>query len=238
MFIKSCTFNSSLTNRLLMNLTPKYDNYFWDLDGTISNSKEGIYNSILYSLDKLSIEKPSEDILRSFIGPPLYVSYMKHWYPESKEKAQHAVSLYREYYQEKGVYENSVFSGIKELISALKEAGSKMFVTTAKPTHYAKIVIEHSGMSDLFEAVYGSEMGGSRANKTELIQAVYDDYPTIKNEKNIIIGDRYYDLQGGNSHGIDTAGVLFGYGTLEELQSEKPTYICANTDELTSNLIQ
>ena len=221
-----------------MNLTPKYDNYFWDLDGTISNSQEGIYNSILYSLDKLSIETPSEEILRSFIGPPLYVSYMKYWYPGNEEKAQHAVSFYREYYQEKGVYENVVYPGIKDLISSLKDAGSRMFVTTAKPTRYAKIVIEHSGMSDLFEAVYGSEMDGNWSDKTELIQAVYDDYPETKNQKNIIIGDRYYDLQGGNNHGIDTAAVLFGYGSKEELQNENPSYICENTEELKSNLSQ
>lgn len=217
-------------------MTPKYDNYFWDLDGTISNSQEGIYNSILYSLDKLNIPKPEEHVLRSFIGPPLYVSYMKYWFPGNEEKAQHAVSLYREYYQEKGIYENSVFSGIENILSELKKGGAKLFVTTAKPTKYAKIVLQHTGLEQYFEEVFGSHMDGSRANKKELIQAVYDEFPETNKGKNIIIGDRYYDLQGGNHHQIDTAAVLFGYGSMDELQAENPTYLCIDYNELNQAL--
>lgn len=231
MYLQKNTDNSSI-----MKPTAKYDNYFWDLDGTISNSQEGIYNSILYSLDKLGIEKASEEVLRSFIGPPLYVSYMKHWYPGDEEKAQYAVSLYREYYQEKGIFENSVFEGIKDILINLKSAGANLFVTTAKPTDFAQIVIKHSGLEDLFIEVFGSHMDGSRANKKDLIQAVYDNYPDVKNQKNIIIGDRYYDLQGGNHHGIDTAAVLFGYGSIDELYAEKPTYICKDSQELKRSL--
>lgn len=218
-------------------MNPKYDNYFWDLDGTISNSQEGIYNSIIYSLDKLNIPVPEEHILRSFIGPPLYVSYMKYWFPDNESKAQNAVKLYREYYQEKGIYENSVFIGISSILRDLKDRGAKLFVTTAKPTKYAKIVLEHTGLLDLFEEVFGSHMDGSRANKKDLIQAVYDSYPSTINGKNIIIGDRYYDLQGGNHHKIDTAAVLFGYGSLEELNAEKPTYTCLDHNELRKALI-
>jgi phosphoglycolate phosphatase len=210
----------------------KYDVYFWDLDGTISNSQEGIFNSILYSVQKLGLKKPSLDTLRSFIGPPLYESYMKNWFPNDKDSAQEAVRLYREYYTEKGVFQNEVYPGIKYLIQTLSLHGAKHFIATAKPTLYAEIVIDHSGIKDQFIEVFGSHLDGSRSSKIEIIRDIFLTYPELKSKKCVMIGDRYYDLLGANHHNIDGIGVLYGFGSHEELSKEDPKGLANNSKEL------
>lgn len=203
----------------------KYDIYFWDLDGTISNSQEGIFNSIKYALDKLNIEHPNQEVLNSFIGPPLYVSFMKHWFPRNERMARKAVSYYREYYADKGIYENTNYDGINEILESIKSKGAILIVATAKPTQYAKEVLKHSNIDHLFSDVYGSNMDGSRSSKIEIIKDIFKDHPEYKSKKCVMIGDRYYDLRGAKHHKIDGIGVLYGFGTKEELEAESPIAI-------------
>ncbi len=207
----------------------RYHNYFWDLDGTISNSAEGIFNSIKFALKKLELDIPSQEVLNSFIGPPLYVSFMKYWFPKNEKMGHYAVELYREYYAEKGIYENSLYEGIDSILTEIKSNGGKLYLATAKPTDYAKIVLKHSKIDHLFEDVYGSNMDGSRSSKVEIIRDLFNNYPTMKNDKCVMIGDRYYDLAGANHHNIDGIGVLYGFGTKEELEKENPKHIISKT---------
>ena len=212
----------------------KYDIYFWDLDGTISNSQEGIFNSIKYALDKLNLEHPSQEVLNSFIGPPLYVSFMKHWFPNDEEMGHKAVAYYREYYADKGIYENTNYEGINEVLESIKSKGATLILATAKPTQYAKIVIEHAKVDHLFSEVYGSNMDGSRSSKVEIIRDIFKDYPEFKFKKCVMIGDRYYDLKGAQHHNIDGIGVLYGFGTKEELEAESPVAIVTKPDDFMS----
>ena len=183
----------------------------FDLDGTITDSGSGIINSVKYALKKAGRKIPPEDELRKFIGPPLQEQFMKCCGIEEKEAAE-MVALYREYYQEEGIFDNRVYDGVMEMLKTLKEAGLKIVMATSKPEKFAKMIAEH------FDLIGGACMDGARTKKQEVIQYVLEQCKEKDREKIRMVGDRCYDIEGANREGIRAIGVLYGYGSKEELE--------------------
>jgi phosphoglycolate phosphatase len=208
------------------------DNILFDLDGTLTDPKEGIFNSILYALEKLGIQESSISELDTFIGPPLHESFAKR-YNLAVEHADMAVRFYREYYSEKGIYENKVYSGINELLESLSIMNYQLFVATSKPTVYASRILQHFKLNFYFNSIVGSHLDNTRTDKTEIISHIISNF-SLKASNTAMIGDRKHDIIGARNNAVKTIGVTYGYGSLEVLITSKPDYIVNNFQELGS----
>ena len=197
----------------------KYTTAVFDLDGTITDSCPGILNSIRYALKKRGIEEPPEEVLRSFIGPPLQQQFQS-VFGLSDEEGVSLVSAYREYYGEKGIFENSVYDGVTEMLVRLKKEGVKMLMATSKPEKYARLIAEHFGFGRYFDFIGGACMDGSRTAKHDVIEYVLETCGITQKERGstVMIGDRRHDIEGAKASGLHSIGVLFGYGSREELR--------------------
>jgi len=187
---------------------------YFDLDGTLTDPCEGITKCILYALDRLGVPYPDEDYLRGCIGPPLWDTF-----PEmvGRELTHRAVDLYRERFTETGWLENRLYDGILDALAAVQAAGHRIFVATSKPHEAATRIVEHFGMGEYIEAVYGSELDGTRSAKADLLAWALAKNPGAS--RNIMIGDRKHDLLGALANDMEAYGVAYGYGTVEELES-------------------
>lgn len=201
-----------------------FDYLFFDLDGTLTDPAQGITNSFIHALKYFGIEIPSYETLCSFIGPPLPDTF-KNQFGFSDQKAAEGVKKYREYFASKGLLENSVYPGIPELLSSLKQAGKKLVVATSKPEEYSVRIIEHFKLAGYFENVCGSKMDESRSKKDEVIEYAIERNNISDKSKILMIGDRKHDILGAAKTGIKSCGVLFGYGSLEELKTAGADYI-------------
>ena len=207
-----------------------YNPILFDLDGTLSDTGEGIINSVVYALNKYNIKVEDKRELFRFVGPPLHKSF-KNFYGFSPEKAQQAVEYYREYYAVKGIYENTVYNGVYSLLERLKADGKALAVATSKPEKFAKIVIESNNMSKYFSVVAGANLDGSRTKKADVIKYALNRLNT-PNAVPVIVGDRCYDAVGAREAGIDSIGVLYGYGSIEEMKESQATYIAKTTEDI------
>jgi phosphoglycolate phosphatase len=200
---------------------------YFDLDGTLTDPYEGITRCILYALDELGFPHPDDDYLYSCIGPPLWDTF-----PElvGKELTRKAVDLYRERFVETGWKENVPYEGIHDALETIASAGHLLFVATAKPHMHAARIIEHFGMGDFFDNVYGSELDGTRATKTELLQFAIARNPGDTNR--VMVGDRKHDLLGGIANNMRPIGVAWGYGSIEELRDAGAACIAREPAEL------
>jgi len=206
----------------------KYDAILFDLDGTLTEPKEGIVNGVHYALSKMGIDEKDKDKLVAFIGPSLYESFSK-FYGFSNEDAVKCVDYYRDYYATKGINENFLMPGIDILLSDLQKEGRRLFVATGKPTVYAEIVLRNFDLHKYFEIVIGSNLDGSRIEKGEIIAEVLKN---IDCKNPIMIGDREHDIIGANENKIDSIAVTFGYGQREVLQKYNPTFIVDTVEEI------
>lgn len=202
----------------------QFNSILFDLDGTISNPKLGITKSVALALDYFNLPYASYDELCTFIGPPLEQSFMN-IYGLSKEEAQTAIQKYREYYVESGIFECSIYDGIPELLMALKEKGTKVYLATSKPTPYATAILEHFNIKQYFDFIGGSNLDNTRVIKAEVIAHVLEETKTIASKNVLMIGDRKHDIIGAKATGIAVAGILYGYGSREELEGEGADYI-------------
>lgn len=202
----------------------KHNFILFDLDGTLTDPGEGIVNSLQYSLNHYGITGEPE-ILQRFIGPPLVDSFQKYFGFDEK-KAQEAISIYREYFAEKGVFENEIYPGIPELLKILRDQGKELAVATTKPTVFALQVLEHFSIHTYFkeELVVGSFLDGRRTNKAEIISTVLE-IADKQEYSGIMIGDRKFDVLGAKAHNMSVVGVLYGYGSREELETAGATAI-------------
>ena len=191
---------------------------FFDLDGTLTESHTGIINSICYSLDKLGVTGYDRADLYKFIGPPLTDCY-KSVFGFSEEKALEALYLYREYYTETGMFQNKVYDGIPQLLDSLKNSGKQLFVATSKPEEMAKEILEHFNLSQYFNDIYGSTLDETRTDKTSVIGYALQEAEITKLDKTVMVGDRKFDVIGASANGIKCIGVLYGYGSSEELNA-------------------
>jgi phosphoglycolate phosphatase len=186
---------------------------YFDLDGTLTDPYEGITKCILYALDELGVPHPDDDYLHGCIGPPLWDTF-----PElvGEELTKKAVELYRERFVEVGWQENVPYGGIHDALEKVSSRGHAMFVATAKPHMHAARIVEHFGMGDFFHNIYGSELDGTRATKTDLLRFAAERNPGAS--RRIMIGDRKHDLIGALANGMTPVGVAWGYGTVGELE--------------------
>lgn len=208
-----------------------FDYLFFDLDGTLTDPAQGITNSFIHALKYFGIEIPSYETLCTFIGPPLPETF-KTQFGFDDQKVAEGVKKYREYFATKGLLENSVYPGIPELLAGLKAAGKKLVVATSKPEEYSVRIIEHFGLAKYFENVCGSLMDESRSKKDEVIAYAIERNHISDKSKILMIGDRKHDILGAKKIGLKSCGVLFGYGSREELEEAEADFISENVSRL------
>ncbi|MGH0598233.1 HAD family hydrolase [Bacillus mycoides] len=214
-----------------------YKTFLFDLDGTLTDPKEGIINSVLYALEKIGIEEVNISELDSFIGPPIQQSFVDR-YNMNEIEVERAVFYFREYLKQSGLLENKVYDGITTLLQELKDAGNRLFVATSKPTVFAKQVIEHFQLTSFFEEIVGSNLDGTRIKKEEIIAHILQTNEELKKEEMVMIGDRKHDVIGANSNGIASISVLYGYGSEIELSDAGAIHIVKDVEELQSFCIE
>lgn len=208
----------------------------FDLDGTLSQSEQGILNSIIYTLNKYERGIPSRDELRKFIGPPLHESFMTLMGVDEKQGFK-AVDVYREYFAKKGIYENELYIGILDLLKELSDQGKIIGLATSKPEKYANQILEYFKIDGYFDSVTGAFMDGKRTDKTEIIDHALSLYPEMDKSDVVMIGDRRNDMIGACNHQVDCIGVAYGYGSHEELQEAGATVIVDSVEQLKNLLI-
>ena len=202
---------------------------YFDLDGTLTDPKEGITRSIQYALQKLDLPVPSPDELTWCIGPPLRASFVAMLGGESQ--ADLAVSLYRERFADVGLYENSVYPDIEHVLAALKRLHGRLFVATSKAHVFADRIIDHFGLRPHFSYVFGAELDGTRSDKSHLLAHALTETATDP-AKSLMIGDRSHDMVGAGNNGIRGIGVLYGYGSRDELIGAGARHLCATPAEI------
>jgi phosphoglycolate phosphatase len=200
------------------------DAIFFDLDGTLTDPKPGITRSIQYALQKLDHPTiPTEDELTWCIGPPLRASFVRLLGAEAS--ADLAVSYYRERFSDVGLYENGVYDGIGEVLTALCASGHRLFVATSKPHVFAERIIDHFGLRGHFERVFGSELDGTRVDKSRLLEYALKE-ASVDPARTLMIGDRSHDMIGAKNNGMKGIGVLYGYGSRDELLQAGAHHVC------------
>lgn len=202
---------------------------FFDLDGTLTDPKEGIVRSIRHALDCLEKPAAAGDDLNWCIGPPLIDSFET--LLGSRADAALAVTRYRERFSEIGLYENRVYDGIPEVLAGLRAAGHRLYVTTSKPEIYAVRIIRHFGLADYFERVFGAELDGTRSAKDELLAYALDQV-AAPNGSSLMIGDRRHDIEAARRHGLRSIGVIYGYGSREELSTAGADSLARTPEEI------
>ena len=194
----------------------------FDLDGTLTDPGLGITNSVMYALRKFDIHVADRASLYKFIGPPLRDSF-EMFFGFSPEKSELAVKYYREYFSTQGLYENEVYDGIEGLLKELKARGKTLIVATSKPEKFAVEILRHFGLYDYFDFVAGATMDGSRDRKSDVIRYALENCHISEKSSAVMIGDREHDILGAKETGLQSIGMLFGYGSREELQKAGAT---------------
>lgn len=204
----------------------------FDLDGTLTESGEGIINCVQYALEKLGKKEEHPENLQCFIGPPLKEQFMK-YAGLSEEEGEKAVVYYRERYTTTGIFENRLYPKIPELLELLKINNKILAVASSKPEVYVKQILEHFQIADYFTAIVGSELDGRRTEKTEVIEeALRRMHLEEERDKVLMVGDRSHDVQGAISCGLQCIGVAYGYGSREELEKAGAVYIADSVEDL------
>lgn len=194
----------------------------FDLDGTLTDPREGITRCVQFALARQHIEITDLARLECFIGPPLKDSFMR-FYDMDEARAWRAVNDYRERFARAGMLENRLYEGMVDLLASLKAGGRQLFVATSKPWFFARQIVRHFRLDGFFSHVYGSELDGQRAEKHALIAHIMRE-EKLRTADVLMIGDRKFDLVGAHHNGIASAAVGYGYGSREELLAERPTY--------------
>lgn len=214
-----------------------FNTILFDLDGTISNSGDGITKCAQHALRHFGIDVPNLDELTCFVGPPPVEMFMKA-YGLSREQAEEATNIFRRRYEEKGIYENHIYPSIKELLHKLKEKGKTVVLATSKPTVFAKDILERYGIHGYFDLIVGSETSGKRATKIEVMEEIFRIMEITGEQKPgmVMVGDRLYDVEGAIHCGIACIGVGYGFAEPGELQ-EAGADLYAPTVEVLSQLL-
>jgi phosphoglycolate phosphatase len=214
----------------------EYKYILFDLDGTITDPKLGITKSIQFALSNFGIKVTDLHSLIPFIGPPLKETFSKH-YSFDEENVLKAIEKYREYFRDIGIYENLLYDGMDNLFQKLVDNNKTLIIATSKPTVFAKRILEYFNINHYFTFISGSELDGTRSKKSDVIHYALIQN-NITNLKDVLmVGDREHDIIGANEIGIDSVGVLYGYGDYDELTKAKATYLASNLEELSQILL-
>lgn len=208
----------------------------FDLDGTLTDPMLGITKSVQHALKHFGIQVNDLKKLIPFIGPPLIDTFMSE-YHLSKAEAEEAVQIFREYFVPQGMFENEPYDGVKELLEHLVDAGKVLFVATSKPVDFAERILEHFDLDQYFDFVGGATMDEERTSKEDVIAYVVEEAQLIDLDELILVGDTKYDILGAKAFGIRSVGVLYGFGTKEELERAGADYIARDLDELEEILL-
>lgn len=208
----------------------KFTTILFDLDGTLTDSGEGIMNCVRYAVEKFGM-KIEENQLPGFIGPPLR-QHFQEICGVGEAAGNQLVALYRERYTNIGIFENKVYPGIIELLRALKKQGYTICMATSKPEKFALQIAEHFQFAKYFDVIGGSLMDGSRVDKTEVIEYVLETCGIENRKQVLMVGDRSHDIIGAKNAGIHSMGVLFGYGSQEELETAGAEYIAKDPEDI------
>lgn len=205
----------------------------FDLDGTLTDSGEGIINCVIYALERFGLPVPPRESLRYFVGPPLHESFMKQGVPA--DRAEEAVAVYRERYVPTGMFENTPYPGVRELLEALKSEGHTLYVASSKPEWMCVEILKHFDLAKYFDRICGATMDTSRTDKEAVIAYLLQQNGRTGNI--IMVGDTRFDVIGAKAHGIPAIGVTWGYGNVEEMCSAGAIGIANTMDSLKEMLI-
>lgn len=200
-------------------------NILFDLDGTLTDPREGILTCFKYALDELQVESPADRTLEGMIGPPLRESFTALLGADDEERIDRAISLYRERFSRKGLYENALYPEISEALAQLREMGCSLFVATSKPHVFAQRIIDYFELGEFFRAIHGSELDGSNADKRDLLTHVLR-MESLSATGTVMIGDRAQDILAARANGMSSIGVLWGYGSRQELAMAGADVLC------------
>ena len=211
-----------------------FDYILFDLDGTLTDPKEGITRSVQYALEYYGISEPNLEKLEPFIGPPLKESFID-YYGFSNEQATEAVEKYRERFSTTGIYENIIYPGTRELLQKLKKSGKHLAVASSKPTVFVTKILAYFQIEEYFDVVMGSELDGTRSKKEDVVkdtlEQLFQGRP-VDLKKTVMVGDRKYDIEGAREFGLASIGVSYGYAIGDELQTAGANYIVDTIEEL------
>lgn len=212
----------------------------FDLDGTLTDPKAGITTCVQYALKSFGIDEPDLDKLEPFIGPPLRDSFMN-FYGLTAEQAEEAVAKYRERFSDTGIFENEIYDGVPQMLKTLKDKGLHLAVASSKPKVYVDKILDHFDIAKYFQVVVGSELDGTRESKDEVVmealRQLFGDKP-VEPDKVYMIGDRKFDVEGARALHVESVGVAYGYGSLDELKEAKADYIVQTVGELQKFLLR
>lgn len=200
----------------------------FDLDGTLTDSGEGIINCAALALEHFGIPVPDRQTMRVFVGPPLHETFVKFGVPD--DRADEAVEVYRSRYHTVGKFENTPYPGIRELLADLKDEGYRLLVATSKPEALSIEILEKFDLAQYFDRICGASMDRSRSTKEDVIAYLLQENGTSKNM--IMVGDTTFDVIGAAIHGIPTIGVSWGYGLAADMLNVGAIAIAHTTDEL------
>lgn len=213
-----------------------YNNIFLDVDGTIIDPKIGITKSAKFALEKIGIKTNSFDDLEFFIGPPLEESF-KRYYKFEDEKCELAIKYFREYFGKYGIRENTLYDGIIDILIELKKRKKRLVIATSKPTDFTEEILKNYDIYKYFDFISGSTLDNTRNKKADIIKYAIDNLNIKNPEDCIMIGDRKHDIIGAKSNQMDSIGVLYGYGTFDELKNESATYIINSVKDILKVLL-
>ena len=208
-----------------------YKYILFDLDGTLTNPEIGITSCVMYALEKFDIKVEDRKVLHPFIGPPLDYSFQT-YYGLSEEESQQAIKYYRERFSVKGLYENEVYDGVDKMLAELKRSGKILLIATSKPEEFTLKILKHFDLLKYFDYVAGATMDGSRGEKADVIRYALEISGIKDTSEAIMIGDRKYDILGAKENGLDSIGVLFGFGDYEELTEAGANHIVKSVEEI------
>ena len=214
-----------------------YQYILFDLDGTLTDSSEGITKSVQYALDKMGIHEPDLKPLERFIGPPLYDEFRRS-YDFDDAEAKQAIDFYRERFGVVGWKENLLYDGIPELLKALTEAGKTLSTASSKPAFFVDKIVKYFNIEQYFAVVSGATLDGSIGTKTQVVQQARERLNVQDRSQAVLIGDRLHDAEGARACGIDCIGVTFGFGSREELESAGANHVVDRVDELLPLLVR
>ncbi len=208
-----------------------YDMIIFDLDGTLSNSKEGITKSVQYALKKMGIIEDNLENLVHHIGPPMKDEMLR-CYGFSDEQATQATDYYRERYVPIGLYESDIYPGVEEMLVKLKKSGKYLAIATSKPQNMAEEVLKYLNIYEFFDTVMGAQLNGPRQSKAAVLEALFEKIQIKDRNKAILIGDTCFDVDGAKTVGIDCIGVSYGFGNTQEMLGHGAIAVVNNTKEL------
>lgn len=215
----------------------KHTDIFFDFDGTLFDTSEGVFKSFDYVADFYGITVEDKSIYNTMIGPPLLESFTR-VFGFTNDVLPAAMAKYREYYTSQGMFECQVYEGVIDLIKALKKAGKRILVATSKPEVYARQILERKSMLELFDFVGGSDLEEKvRVNKVDVIRYVLQAAGIKDTASCLMIGDTHFDIQGANKAGLESLGILWGFGTEQTLKASGATYIAATPADVQTLLL-